>query len=92
MFISTYNIMHSFSWLDKVCGFAPPALPPDASSAFSSNSRCRFGRSFFIGSCGSIGTAANFSGALKGLYDVLLLLMFKAVRPPEEADRAGRPR
>jgi MFS family permease len=26
-------------------------------------------------------------GVLKGVYDVLLLLMFKAVHPPEEADR-----
>ena len=25
-------------------------------------------------------------GALKGIYDVLLLLMFKAVKPPEEQD------
>jgi MFS family permease len=27
------------------------------------------------------------AGALKGVYDVLLLVMFKAVRPPEEAER-----
>jgi predicted MFS family arabinose efflux permease len=26
------------------------------------------------------------AGALKGLYDVLLLLMFKTIRPPEEAE------
>jgi hypothetical protein len=26
------------------------------------------------------------AGALKAIYDVLLLLMFKAVRPPEEVD------
>jgi hypothetical protein len=26
-------------------------------------------------------------GALKGIYDVLLLVMFKAVRPPEEAEQ-----
>jgi MFS family permease len=28
-------------------------------------------------------------GALKGVYDVLFLLMFKTVRPPEEAERHG---
>jgi MFS family permease len=27
------------------------------------------------------------AGALKGVYDVLLLLMFKSVRPPEEVER-----
>ena len=26
-------------------------------------------------------------GVLKGIYDVLFLLMFKTVRPPEEAER-----
>ena len=29
------------------------------------------------------------AGALKGVYDVLLLLMFKSVRPPEEAEHHG---
>jgi MFS family permease len=29
------------------------------------------------------------AGALKGVYDVLFLLMFKTVRPPEEAERRG---
>ena len=31
-------------------------------------------------------------GALKGIYDVLLLAMFRAVRPPEEAERGARAR
>jgi MFS family permease len=30
------------------------------------------------------------AGVLKGVYDVLLLLMFKTVRPPEEAERQGK--
>ena len=29
-------------------------------------------------------------GALKGIYDVLLLIMFRGVRPPEEAERRAR--
>ena len=31
------------------------------------------------------------AGTLKGIYDVLLLLMFKSVRPPEEAERREEP-
>jgi hypothetical protein len=40
----------------------------------------------------SFGWPLVIAGALKGLYDVLLLTMFAKVRPPEEADRAGTKR
>jgi MFS family permease len=29
------------------------------------------------------------AGVLKGVYDVLLLVMFRTVRPPQEAERQG---
>jgi hypothetical protein len=40
-------------------------------------------------SLSAFGWPLVIAGALKGVYDVLLLLMFKTVRPPEEAAQHG---
>jgi predicted MFS family arabinose efflux permease len=40
-------------------------------------------------SLSAFGWPLVIAGALKGVYDVLLLVMFKSVRPPEEAERHG---
>jgi MFS family permease len=38
-------------------------------------------------SLSAFGWPLVIAGTLKGVYDVLLLVMFKSVRPPEEAER-----
>jgi len=38
----------------------------------------------------SFGWPLIIAGALKIIYDLLLLLTFKAVRPPEEINQAGK--
>jgi MFS family permease len=44
----------------------------------------------YLLSLSAFGWPLVVGGVLKGVYDVLLLVQFRTVRPPEEGDESGR--